>query len=176
MDGHTGCRQVDLHLRNLAGRLDTQNLAVRLSVVHGLDSHRGQPVGYVNRSTHTKPRRAAFAKQLLDIFVLALIDRPTPVRTALIGLGDALRLPLPALLVVLPGNGGDLLLRKVIDAADQVSDAVANLVDGIELFPGDLHDLVIEFVRVNEVGNLVPGRSCHFEDLFPRCRGLCPAL
>ncbi|HMA98475.1 MAG TPA: hypothetical protein VKO38_03345 [Wenzhouxiangella sp.] len=47
MDGDlAGGLRVDQHYRNLPGRLDTQNLAVK-----GLDSQWSQTLGYPNRST-----------------------------------------------------------------------------------------------------------------------------
>ena len=40
VDGHAGARQVDFHFRDLPGRLNAKNLAVKLAVVHktGLES------------------------------------------------------------------------------------------------------------------------------------------
>ena len=46
----------------------------------------------------------ALPEQLPDLVVLRLIHRPALVHTALVGLGNALRLTLSPLFMVIPGN------------------------------------------------------------------------
>ena len=83
VDGHAAARQVNIHLGHLPGRLNTENLAVKLAIVHetGLSSGRARSLSESLNPNKTGKSQKEFKKgSPADFFIRASswLDGVTP--------------------------------------------------------------------------------------------------